>query len=106
MKTAKHGFKLLFYGGSNWRWSISYQFRYENNVFRLIGVERSSVFTGDGQFENWSYNLLTKKMLHTKGESQEDKGTETWHDLLISKPIVLDDFVEGYNPDFEGGKKF
>ena len=106
MSPAKNGFKLNFYGGSNWRWNITYQFRYENVGFRLIGVESVSIFTGDGRFEKWSYNLLSGKMKYSKGDSHEDPGTESWHDLEISKPILLSDYVEGYEPDFYGGKKF
>lgn len=59
----------------------SYKFRYQNNEFTLIGADYSSMYRGSGEFEETSYNFLTKKMKKTTGNFERDK-----------KNVVLEEF--------------
>ncbi len=65
-------FHLFYYVGS---WHITnavYKFRYQQGEFVLIGADNSSFHRATHDFEDYSYNFLTRKRILTKGN--ENKG--------------------------------
>src|SRR4030095_1186015 len=65
----------LFYNIGGWYASTaSYKFRYQKQEFILIGADYFSIHRATMDFEEYSYNFLTKKRSLTKGN--EEKGTK------------------------------
>ncbi len=82
---------LKFYGGSNYRWSLSYQFQYRDAGLFLIGHDSSSIFTPTGEGEVHSYNLLNGK--HQVIVTYDDgSSNEKWLQGKVGKLIRLKDF--------------
>ncbi|MDF2538795.1 MAG: hypothetical protein K0S76_1816 [Herbinix sp.] len=50
---------MNFYGGSNYRWGYSYQFRYLEKEWILIKAMEENIFTGNYTGTKENYNLLT-----------------------------------------------
>lgn len=72
---------LHFFGGSSWRWDYSYQFRFQDEDFYLIGATKSffSINTNEGTKED--YNLLTGDYIITEtSEDGNDKVTKGNYD--------------------------
>lgn len=42
----KNVLKMNHYGGSNWRWTQDYTFRFQQNEWQLIGISNDSFFVG------------------------------------------------------------
>lgn len=82
---------IRFYGGSRWKWSLSYQFQYRQSDWYLIGHDSSSVdsFTGEGKTE--SYNLLNGK-LQVIESADETHSQEVWIQRGPKKLVSLRDF--------------
>ena len=84
----------------------TYNFRYHNSDFELIGCDLSE---GRGPVveREISINLLTKRMLIIKNVNQdaEDSGdekvSETWKQFTLAKPIKLKDIANFDNCDVE-----
>jgi hypothetical protein len=69
---------LSFYGGSNWRWYSTYQFRFQNNDFYLIGAKIGSYFTGnDKENEEKEYQLLTGDVISSEADENGKMITTT-----------------------------
>lgn len=98
---------ISFYGGSNWRWWYTYQFRYQNNSWYLIGEtdENMWMMAYDKVFKTEDKNFLTGKMKTTIGSGWSDdynppvnlksipvKDTVTWSDIPNNKLVNLKDF--------------
>lgn len=71
----------------------TFNFRYDNTGFELIGYDNSYNF-GPVVREVVSINYLTKKLQRKVNTNQDDEGNaptfkETWEDIDISKPIYL-----------------
>ena len=82
---------LKLYGGSNWRWSESYQFQYRTDALYLIGHDNNSFFTGSDEGTSHSYDLLSGKK-QTIVTDAEGKKTETWIKRNKKSLINLIDF--------------
>jgi hypothetical protein len=64
----------LFYSMGSWYITVAtYKFRYQANEFTLIGAEYLSFHRATHDFEEYSYNFLTKKKIVSKGSDM--KGT-------------------------------
>lgn len=83
---------ISFYGGSNWRWSNEYRFKFQEDKWLLIGAKIEMFHTGSGEGTHEDYNLLTGEMIKTETDANGNKKTEE-----ISrgkKPLVkLTDFI-------------
>ena len=66
-------FLIYFYGGSAWRWSHTYKFRYGKVGFELIGAEAVSYHSATGEGEARSFDFLTHSMKLTSGNMTEDE---------------------------------
>jgi hypothetical protein len=67
------GFRLFYSMGSWYITVATYKFRYQANEFALIGAEYLSFHRATHDFEEYSYNFLTKKKIVSKGSDM--KGT-------------------------------
>ena len=80
----------------------TYNFRYQNSDFELIGYDSNSS-RGPITERSVSINLMTKKMLIKENVNQDaeeggdEKFKETWKKFTLSKPIKLRDI-----DDFDG----
>ena len=80
----------------------TYNFRYQNSDFELIGYD-SDQSRGPITERSVSINLMTKKMLIKENVNQDteeggdEKFKETWKKFTLSKPIKLRDIA-----DFDG----
>jgi hypothetical protein len=80
----------------------TYNFRYQNSDFELIGYD-SDQSRGPITERSVSINLMTKKMLIKENVNQDaeiggdEKFKETWKKFALSKPIKLRDIA-----DFDG----
>ncbi len=73
--------------------NASYAFRYQQGEFVLIGADKFSVNRADLEFENYSFNFLTKKRSLDTGN--EDKGTKNktqWKPINIPQLKTLKTF--------------
>ena len=92
-------FRFFAYMGSWNVSSYSYKFRYQNNAFALIGADYSTFHRASHDFEEYSFNFLTKKWSEKKGNdgNADSSGTkETWHTLQLQKLKTLGTFKEPF----------
>ena len=94
------------YGGSAWRWSYSYQFRYQNAGWYLIGQTSGEFFNGDEcMYKTTSQNFLTKRKQEIVSSRWDDytrtsdinedlpcTEKETWSSLENKELLNLKDF--------------
>ncbi|OXM83312.1 hypothetical protein [Paenibacillus rigui] len=64
---------LSDFGGSRWKWSDKYRFRFQNNDWYLIGLTQTSYDGATAATDEDDYNLLTGDFIQTK----TDSGTAT-----------------------------
>lgn len=77
----------IFMNMGGWDMSVSeYHWRYQQEAFRLIGIDSHGTNRRDGAEDDFSFNFLTRKYSHTHRdgyESEEDTVTKpavvTWH---------------------------
>lgn len=72
----KLDFKLFYYSGSWYFTNSSYKFRFDGKKFVLIGADISTMDRSSLDFEDYSYNFLTKKRIYTKGNGSYTKGKD------------------------------
>ena len=92
----------LFYNMGSWYLTNSaYKFRYQQHQFVLIGADNFSFHRATQDFEDYSYNFLTKKRVLTKGN--DDKGTKktTLKSLNIATLKTLKTFTEPFTWEVE-----
>nr|MBX2845542.1 hypothetical protein [Saprospiraceae bacterium] len=58
---------IHYYGGSNWRWSDTFKFRFQDNNYYLIGADHLYYWTLSNNYREWSFNFLTNQMKFEKG---------------------------------------
>ncbi|WP_315323250.1 hypothetical protein [Fusobacterium pseudoperiodonticum] len=82
-------------------WSTStevYIFRFQNNVFELIGYESNSYMRNTGEEEGVSINFSTNKMKTTTGgnmfEENENHPKVKWKNVEFEKKYILDEMTE------------
>ena len=91
------------YGGSAWRWSENYTFRYQNSDWQLIGATYQSYWTnapctedqdvtsGAGQLEDINFSTNKMHIVHTKDNSCEPF-EDYQQQFKKMSPISLSDF--------------
>jgi hypothetical protein len=74
-----------------------YKFRFQNQIFELIGVEQQSIHRASLEFENYSFNFLNKKYTIEKGnENENTKPKIKTKPLNIATLKNLQTFVQPY----------
>lgn len=92
----------LFYNIGSWYVTNAvYKFRYQQGQFVLIGANNSSFHRSTHDYEDYSYDFLTKKRTLTKGN--DDKGTKktTWKTLRLTTLKTLKTFSEPFTWEVE-----
>lgn len=90
------------YGGSAWRWTSDFTFRFQNNHWELIGISQDSYINtedcdgkgvGNAGRNLQEVNLSTRKLhiIETKGSGCKPK-KDKWFLLKSTPKILLDDF--------------
>jgi hypothetical protein len=65
---------LLFEGGANWRWKLTYSFKYQDDDWTLTSAGNYSYHTGSGELNNTQYDFVNKKRLVTSGTIEDKNG--------------------------------
>ena len=90
------------YGGSAWRWTSNFTFRFQNNLWELIGILQDSYFNAEdcnGKGVGTSgrnlkeVNLSIKKLhiIETEGTKCKPK-RDLWFRIKSYEKIALDNF--------------
>lgn len=80
---------------------INYKFRYQQNDFVLIGADRTSRHRASADFEQYSYNFLTKKRSLTKGNDETGTEKTTWKNVNIPQLKTLKTLKEPFSWEVE-----
>ena len=92
----------LFYNMGSWYVTNAvYKFRYQQGQFVLIGADNSSFHRATHDFEDYSYNFLTKKRALTKGNDNKRTKKTSWKPLNISELKTLKSFSEPFTWEVE-----
>ncbi len=82
--------QISFYGGSSWRWSSTYKFKFKDNAFYLVMLETSS-FHASSLEGTWKVYDYEKGVLSiTKKDARRNKIKRV--EKLNVKPVNLKDF--------------
>lgn len=92
----------LFYNMGSWYVTNAvYKFRYQQGQFVLIGADNSSFHRATHDFEDYSYNFLTKKRALTKGNDIKGTKKTIWKSLNLSTLQTLKTFSEPFTWEVE-----
>src|SRR3989339_232025 len=69
-------FNQFYFSGSWYFKNSTYKFRFDSKKFVLIGADISTMDRSTLDFEDYSYNFLTKKRIYTKGNGSYTKGKD------------------------------
>lgn len=91
-------FSYFLSAGSWWTSTNVYIFRFQNNVFELIGYESNAYMRNTGEEERTSINFSTNKAKITTGgnifEEKENNPKDEWRYLKFEKKYILDEMTE------------
>ena len=91
-------FNYFMSAGSWWTSTNVYIFRFQNNVFELIGYESNSYMRNTGEEEGTSINFSTNKAKITTGgnifEEKENNPKNEWRYVKFEKKYILDEMTE------------
>ena len=91
-------FNYVMSAGSWWTSTNVYIFRFQNNVFELIGYESNAYMRNTGEEEGTSINFSTNKAKITTGgnifEEKENNPKDEWRYLKFEKKYILDEMTE------------
>jgi hypothetical protein len=92
----------LFYNMGSWYvTNAGYKFRYQQGQFVLIGADHSSFHRATHDFEDYSYNFLTKKRALKKGNDNKDAPKTMWKPVNVSALKTLKTFKEPFTWEVE-----
>ena len=91
-------FNYFMSAGSWWTSTNVYIFRFQNNVFELIGYESNAYMRNTGEEEGTSINFSTNKAKITTGgnifEEKENNPKDEWRYLKFEKKYILNEMTE------------
>lgn len=92
----------LFYTMGSWYvTNAAYKFRYQEGQFCLIGADNYSFHRATEDFENYSYNFLTKKRILTKGNEHKATRKTTMKPVKIPQLKTLKTLTEPFTWEVE-----
>lgn len=92
----------LFYNSGSWYVTNAvYKFRYQQENFVLIGADNASFHRATHDFEEYSYNFLTKKRAFTKGNDNKRIKNTTWKTVDVAPLKTLKTFGEPFTWEVE-----
>lgn len=96
---------IHFYGGSAWRNSNTYTFRFDQGAFALIVAEAVEYHVYDGIGVSYSLDFLTHRVTVTTGNKTENEaGNETHEEDLPEMELrTFDTFVRPYTWRIDDG---
>lgn len=83
----KGSLMLSFYGGSSWRWGMTYTIQFRNNGFYLVGYTDNNGWTGDLRWDTSDTNFLTGLVIKTH-QKDGDSPVRTTKTRIAVKPLV------------------
>ena len=101
LKYSNGSLLINFYGGSNDRWGLTYRFRFQNKGWYLIGATILALNAGSGKETINDYNLLTGKMIISKGQ---EGGKLVQTAVSRGKKKLLN--IKAFNPWVVAGKDY
>ena len=91
-------FNYFMSAGSWWTSTNVYIFRFQNNVFELIGYESNAYMRNTGEEEGTSINFSTNKAKITTGgnifEEKENSPKNEWRYVKFEKKYILNEMTE------------
>ena len=91
-------FNYFMSAGSWWTSTNVYIFRFQNNVFELIGYESNAYMRNTGEEERTSINFSTNKAKITTGgnifEEKENNPKNEWRYVKFEKKYILNEMTE------------
>lgn len=97
----KIDFHLFYNMGSWYSTSSTYKFRFDGKAFVLIGADLSTIHRATLDYEDYSYNFLTKKRSYTKGNGQSDAKKTTLKTFVLTSLKTFNTFKEPYSWEIE-----
>lgn len=94
-------FHLFYSAGSWYTTSSTYKFRFDGQKFELIGAEVSTIHRATLDYEDYSFNFLTKKIKAIKGNDQNGSKKSTIRPLRLTELKTLESFKEPYTWEVE-----
>ena len=99
--TLKIKFRLFYNMGSWYVTNTSYTFRYQQEEFALIGADYLSFHRATSDFEEYSYNFLTKKRSLKTGNDKHGGTKTTWKSLNLATLKTLGTLKEPFTWEVE-----
>lgn len=94
-------FRLFYYMGSYSVNTATYKFRYQNSQFTLIGADNNSFDRASHDFEEYSYNFLTRKRSLTTGNDENRTKKTEWKTFNLTTPKTLKTFSKPFTWEVE-----
>ena len=94
-------FRLFFNMGSWFVTTSSYKFRFGNGQFVLIGADYMALHRASLDYEEYSYNFLTRKRSHTKGNEEKGTKQQSWQTFQMAVPKTLKTFHKPFTWEVE-----
>ena len=85
---------IAFEGGSNWRWKLNYQFKYQHKDWVLIQANNTYYNASSGEMTDKDYDFANRRITQTIGNLfNRDQANEKHEEVLyFSQPKTLNNF--------------
>lgn len=82
---------ITFSGGSNWRWNLNYDFKYQQKQWFLIDAKNRYYHNDSGEMTENSYDFKNRKVTKTSGNlyNRNQSNTQELFDLKIKQNPTL-----------------
>lgn len=85
---------LLFEGGSDWRWKLAYEFKYQHKQWALIKANNTYYNVTSGEMSNKTYDFIDRRLKQVEGNlfSRSAASTTSEEILYFTELRTLNDF--------------
>ena len=97
----KIDFHLFYNMGSWYSTSSTYKFRYDRKEFILIGTDLSTIHRATLDYEDYSFNFLTKKRSCIKGNEEKSIKKKSLKSFVLASLKTFKTFQEPYSWEIE-----
>ena len=87
--------------GSWYSASSTYKFRYDRKQFILIGTDLSTIHRATLNYEDYSFNFLTKKRSCIKGNEEKSIKMKSLKSFVLTSLKTFKTFQEPYSWEIE-----
>ncbi|HKG08232.1 MAG TPA: hypothetical protein VKB19_17330 [Pedobacter sp.] len=81
---ADNKLNFAFEGGGNWRWKLSYSFKYQANDWQLTGAGNYAYHADSGEMNDKQYDFVNRKRKTTTGKIDAGKGDNETREQAIT----------------------